>query len=88
MLFCGRLSIPFICKDKGKRKEPAAICGNLSISRMEFGKKEDIIEETKRLLDVCAPGGGYLFDFNGSLENCKPENLEAMFEMLDKYGKY
>ena len=66
----------------------AAICGNLSISRMEFGKKEDIIEETKRLLDVCAPGGGYLFDFNGSLENCKPENMDAMFETLDKYGKY
>ena len=60
----------------------------ISISRMEFGKKEDIIEETKRLLDVCAPGGGYLFDFNGSLENCKPENMEAMFETLDKYGKY
>ena len=35
-----------------------------------------------------APGGGYLFDFNGSLENCKPENLEAMFETLEKYGKY
>lgn len=68
--------------------DTAAICGNLSISRMEFGKKEDIIEDVKRLLDVCAPGGGYLFDFNGSLENCKPENMEAMFETLDKYGKY
>ena len=66
----------------------AAICGNLSISRMEFGKKEDIAEDVKRLLDVCAPGGGYLFDFNGSLENCKPENMELMFETLDKYGKY
>lgn len=66
----------------------AAICGNLSISRMEFGKKEDIAEDVKRLLDVCAPGGGYLFDFNGSLENCKPENMEIMFETLDKYGKY
>lgn len=66
----------------------AAICGNLSISRMEFGKKEDIAEDVKRLLDVCAPGGGYLFDFNGSLENCKPENMEVMFETLDKYGKY
>ncbi len=49
---------------------------------------EDIAEDVKRLLDVCAPGGGYLFDFNGSLENCKPENLEIMFETLDKYGKY
>lgn len=66
----------------------AAICGNLSVSRMEFGKKEEIVEETKRLLDVCAPGGGYLFDFNGSLENCKPENMDAMFETLEKYGKY
>lgn len=66
----------------------AAICGNLSISRMEFGKKEDIAEDVKRLLDVCAPGGGYLFDFNGSLENCKPENMEIMFETLDKYGNY
>lgn len=66
----------------------AAICGNLSISRMEFGKKEDIAEDVKQLLDVCAPGGGYLFDFNGSLENCKPENMEIMFETLDKYGKY
>ena len=66
----------------------AAICGNLSVSLMEFGKKEEVIDEVKRLLDVCAPGGGYLFDFNGSLENCKPENLDAMFETLDKYGKY
>lgn len=69
-------------------RNTAAICGNLSISRMEFGKKEDIAEDVKRLLDVCAPGGGYLFDFNGSLENCKPENMEIMFETLDKYGKY
>lgn len=67
--------------------DTAAICGNLSISRMEFGKR-GYHRGNKRLLDVCAPGGGYLFDFNGSLENCKPENMEAMFETLDKYGKY
>ncbi len=47
-----------------------------------------MVEETKRLLDVYAPGGGYLFDLNGSLENCKLENLEAMFETLEKYGRY
>ena len=40
------------------------------------------------MLDVCAPGGGYIFDLNGCLENCKPENLEAMFETLEQYGKY
>ena len=66
----------------------ACICGNLSITELEFGRKETIVEQTKRLLDVCAPGGGYIFDLNGCLENCKPENLEAMFETLEQYGKY
>lgn len=66
----------------------AAICGNLPVSRMEFGTKEEIEDMVKRLLDDCAPDGGYLFDFNGSLENCKPENLDIMFETLDKYGRY
>ena len=66
----------------------ACICGNLPIALMEFGKKEDVIEQTRRLLDDCMPGGGYAFDFNGCLENSKPENMDALFETLEKYGKY
>ena len=73
---------------KQKLNGIAAICGNLSISQMEFGSTETVIRETRELLETCAPGGGYLFDFNGSLENCKPENMDAMFETLEKYGKY
>ena len=68
--------------------DTAAICGNLSISNLEYSKKHDVEEEMKRLLDTCMPGGGYLFDFNGSLENAKPENLDAVFEILEKEGKY
>lgn len=66
----------------------ACISGNLPIALMEFGKKEEVVEQTKRLLDDCMPGGGYVFDFNGCLENSKPENLDALFETLEKYGKY
>ncbi len=66
----------------------ASICGNLSISQMEFGTKDQIIRETRELLETCAPGGGYLFDFNGCIENCKAENMDAMFETLEKYGSY
>ena len=66
----------------------ACIFGNLPVSMIEFGKKEDVAETTKRILDDCMPGGGYIFDFDGSLENAKPENLDAMFEVLEKYGKY
>ena len=66
----------------------ACIMGNLPVALLEFGKKEEVIAETRKLLEDCMPGGGYIFDFNGSLENSKPENLDAMFETLDKYGKY
>ena len=73
---------------KEKLSGIACISGNLSISRMEFGTKQQIIDDTKYLLDNCAPGGGYMFDFDGCLENAKEENLDAMFETLEKYGKY
>ena len=66
----------------------ACISGNLSISNLEFGKKETVVRETIELLETCMPGGGYIFDFDGSVENANPENLDAMFETLDKYGKY
>ena len=66
----------------------ACISGNLSISNMEFGKKEQIIAQTRELIETCAPGGGYIFDFDGSLENAKEENMDALFETLERYGKY
>jgi len=65
--------------------DTACICGNLPVAMMEFGKKEAVEDYCKYLIDTCAPGGGYIFDFNGSLENVKRENLDAMFETLDKY---
>ena len=66
----------------------ACISGNLSISNLEFAKKETVVRETLQLLEDCMPGGGYIFDFDGGLENANPENLDAMFETLDKYGRY
>lgn len=63
----------------------ACISGNLPIALMEYGKKEQVVDYCKYLIDTCAPGGGYIFDFNGSLENTKIENLDAMFETLETY---
>lgn len=73
---------------KEKLSGIACISGNLSVSLMEFGAKEQVEDQVKYLLETCAPGGGYIFDFNGSLENCKPENLDAMFNTFEKYCKY
>ncbi|SHH48611.1 Uroporphyrinogen decarboxylase (URO-D) [Sporobacter termitidis DSM 10068] len=63
----------------------ACITGNLPVAMLEFGKKEQVSDYCKFLIDTCAPGGGYIFDFNGSLENTKKENLDAMFEAFAKY---
>ncbi|MDO5424379.1 MAG: uroporphyrinogen decarboxylase family protein [Eubacteriales bacterium] len=67
--------------------DTAAISGNLPIYLLEHGTKQQVIDETKRLIDICAPGGGYIFDTNGCIDNAKQENLEAMFDTIYTYGK-
>jgi len=62
------------------------ISGNLPIYTLEFGTKEQTIDQTKKLLDICAPGGGYVFSCSAVVENAKEENLVAMLETLETYG--
>ena len=66
----------------------ACLSGNLPITELEFSTKEKVIDHTKYLMDTLAPGGGYIFDCDGTVDNAKPENLEAMFETAVTYGKY
>ena len=49
---------------------------------------EQIEEQVKELLDIMAPGGGYLFTTGYSLEDCPEENMEALLQAVEKYGKY
>lgn len=64
----------------------ACLAGNLPHYLLEFGKKEEVVDYCKFLIDTCAPGGGYIFDTDACIENAKKENLEAMFETLYTYG--
>ena len=45
-------------------------------------------DEAKRLLDICAPGGGFIFMTGSGLSHEKKENVVAMFETVREYGKY
>ncbi len=63
----------------------ACITGNLPAALLEYGKKEQVVDYCKYLIDTCAPGGGYIFDMNACLENAKIENLDAMFETFEAY---
>ena len=68
--------------------DKACLTGNLPIYLLEFGTKEQVVDYCKFLIDTCAPGGGYIFDADGSIENAKEENLDAMFDTVFTYGKY
>lgn len=63
----------------------ACISGNLPSAMLEYGKKEQVIDYCKFLIDTCAPGGGYIFDTNASVENATLENLDAMFTTFETY---
>lgn len=64
------------------------ICGNISSSLLAYGKPQEVADECKRLLDICAPGGGFIMDVSVDLTNADPKNVEAMFETTRNYGKY
>lgn len=66
----------------------ACICGNLPTTLLATGTKEQVVDETKRLLDTCAPGGGFIMDCSIVMDSCKKENFAAWYETTLTYGAY
>lgn len=77
-----------IVKAKKTVGQVACIAGNLPSALLAYGKKERVIEETKRLIDSCAGDGGFIMDCSIVLDNAKRENMEAWAETTRSYGKY
>jgi hypothetical protein len=66
----------------------ACISGGFQASLLDWGTPQQVRDEVKRLMDTCAPGGGFIFETSCGLGNCKRENVEAMFEAAREYGIY
>ena len=66
----------------------SCISGNLPLQDLMYSDPQTVIEKTKKLLETCMPGGGYIFDSNGAIDYAKPENMEAMFKTVRDFGKY
>lgn len=75
-------------KAKDVLAKTACIAGNFDTGLLMHGTKEQIEEETKRLLDICAPGGGYMMSNSMSVDQCSRENLVAWHDAVVKYGRY
>ena len=46
-------------------------------------------DEVKKILDIMAPGGGFVFTpVHNVQHDVSPENFWAMWDTLQEYGKY
>ena len=67
----------------------ACITGGFDNTLLSFGTVQQVEDACKKMLDDCAPGGGFIFQTKSSLiATCKPENVEAMFRTVREYGRY
>ena len=73
---------------KKKLGDTVCIMGNMPGSLLATGTVEQVREHTKRLIDVCAVGGGYIMSGAALIDQARPENVEAWMETTREYGRY
>lgn len=58
-------------------------------STLKKGTTREVTDEVKKILDIMAPGGGFVFAAVHNIqEDVPPENFWAMWDTLMEYGKY
>ncbi|UCB42129.1 MAG: hypothetical protein JSV77_06570 [Dehalococcoidales bacterium] len=68
--------------------DKCCISGNVPTSLLSKGTAREVKEYCRNLIEVCAPGGGYILSAGASVDNAPPENLRAMMEAAKEYGVY
>ena len=62
--------------------------GNVPTSLLVAGTPEEVTAECRRLIEACAPGGGYILGSGGTAEFPRLANLKAMAAAAREYGRY
>jgi len=56
---------------------------------LNYGTPTQVKDQVQYLMDIFAPGGGYVFNtVHNIMPDVPPDNIEAMFEALDESGYY
>ena len=88
----GKVIYDFETVDMARAKKElggvACIAGNLPNYLLSYGSAGEVDEYVRRLIGECAGGGGFMFDTGALVDDAKPENFEAMYGAVEKYGKY
>ncbi|MBU1669605.1 MAG: hypothetical protein KKF41_12445 [Actinobacteria bacterium] len=63
--------------------------GNVPMNLMVLGTPEEVRDYCARLIDECAPGGGFIMaGALGIPDNARPENVRAMLDYTLEHGSY
>jgi uroporphyrinogen decarboxylase len=58
-------------------------------STLNHGTPQEVADEVRRIIDILAPGGGFVFaPVHNVQDDVPPENFWAMWETLQEYGRY
>ena len=66
----------------------ACIGGGMPTEYLMMGDRQRVIDHTKKMIDLLAPGGGFVMSNTIAIDQVKTENLEAWKDTLFEYGKY
>jgi hypothetical protein len=78
-----------MAKAKNILGKNCSISGNIPASILVAGTTQEVTDYCKKLIDDCAPGGGYLLQCGtAGVDEAKVENLRAMWEATLKFGVY
>jgi len=68
--------------------DSACISGNVLASQLYTQTPKAIKEYCRKLIEYCAPGGGYILSLGSGIDKCDPANLQAIIEAAKEYGVY
>jgi uroporphyrinogen decarboxylase len=70
----------------GKYGDRISILGGLDVDLLARGTQQEVADRTRRILEVCAPGGGFCMGSGNSVTNFV--RIENYYAMLDETRKW
>ena len=64
------------------------ISGNVPTSLVVTGDAKQTKEYCRRLIEICAPGGGFILAGGAQVDEGNQDNLHAMLEAAKEFGRY
>ncbi len=75
---------------KARWGEKLTFCGAIDTHHiLPHGKPEEVREEVRRVIEIMAPGGGYMVSsVHTVMDDVPAENILAMVDAVDEFGRY